>query len=297
LVTSVIPVVSGRNSREGGMMVRFVTAFLVILLAGTATAWAQRPLDRGNYLMNSIVACGNCHTPQTPQGPVAGKELAGGTKIEEAFGVAHVPNITFDPETGIGKWTDQQVIVAIREGKRPDGTIIGPPMPIELYRSLSDEDVHAILAYMRAVPSVVNKVPKSQYKVPLPPTYGPPITAQVPAPARTGKLAYGAYLAGPLGHCIECHSTPGPNGAPDMTNMLGAGGMTFDGPWGKSVARNITPTGLKDWSDADIKKAITTGVRPNGERLKPPMAYGYYKNMTPEDLDALVAYLRALPPK
>jgi mono/diheme cytochrome c family protein len=187
--------------------------------------------------------------------------------------------------------------VAIREGKRPDGTIIGPPMPIELYRSLADEDVHAILAYMRAAPPVVNKVPKSQYKVPLPPTYGPPITAPVRAPARTDKLAYGAYLAGPLGHCIECHSTPGANGASDMKNMLGVGGMTFDGPWGKSVARNITPTGLKDWSDADIKKAITTGVRPDGERLKPPMAYGYYKNMTPEDLDAIVAYLRSLPAK
>src|SRR5262245_34370146 len=95
---------------------------------------AQSPLARGTYLMNSIVACGNCHTPQTPQGPVAGKELAGGTPFREGFGVAYAPNITPDPETGIGQWSDGDIVKAIREGKRPDGTTIGPPMPIVLYR-------------------------------------------------------------------------------------------------------------------------------------------------------------------
>jgi mono/diheme cytochrome c family protein len=278
-------------------MLRQAIIMSAALLTGITAASAQRPLDRGTYLMNSIVACGNCHTPQTPQGPVQGKELAGGTKFDEPFGVAYASNITPDAETGIGKWSDRELITAIREGKRPDGTIIGPPMPIALYRALSDEDAHAIVAYMRAVPPVVNKVPKSEYKVSLPPDYGPPITAMVPTPQRTDKVAYGAYLAGPLGHCIECHSTPAANGAPDYVNKLGAGGMTFQGPWGITMARNITPTNLKDWSDADIKRSITAGVRPNGERLMPPMAYGYYKNMTPEDLDALVVYLRTLAPK
>jgi mono/diheme cytochrome c family protein len=174
-----------------------------------AGASAQSPLARGTYLMNGIVACGNCHTPQTPQGPVPGKELAGGTPFREGFGVAYAPNITPDPETGIGKWTDQQIITAIREGKRPDGTIIGPPMPVPLYRDMSDEDVQAIVAYIRAVPAVVNKVAKSEYTIPLPPAYGPPITAAVTAPPKSDKVAYGAYLAGPLGHCIECHSSPG----------------------------------------------------------------------------------------
>ncbi|MFL5041505.1 MAG: c-type cytochrome [Xanthobacteraceae bacterium] len=260
-------------------------------------ASAQSPLARGTYLMNSIVACGNCHTPQTPQGPVAGKELAGGTPFREGFGVAYAPNITTDPETGIGKWTDQQIITAIREGKRPDGTVIGPPMPIPLYRDMSDEDVQAIVAYIRAVPPVANKVAKSEYKIPLPPAYGPPITAAVTAPPKSDKVAYGAYLAGPLGHCIECHSSPGANGAPDFVNHLGAGGMNFNGPWGTTVARNITPTNLGTWLDSDIKTAITTGVRPGGERLRPPMAYGYYKNINGDDLDAIVAYLRSLKAK
>ena len=262
-----------------------------------SAASAQSPLARGTYLMNGIVACGNCHTPQTPQGPVAGKELAGGTPFREGFGVAYAPNITPDAETGIGKWTDEQIIAAIREGKRPDGTIIGAPMPIALYRDLSDEDVKAIVAYMRAVPPVANKVAKSEYKVPLPPAYGPPITAAVTAPPKSDKVAYGAYLAGPLGHCIECHSSPGANGAPDFVNHLGAGGMSFNGPWGTTVARNITPTNLGTWLDSDIKKAITEGVRPGGERLKPPMAYGYYKNISRDDLDAVVVYLRSLKAK
>src|SRR5262245_17853245 len=179
------------------MMVRFASALAMALIAGTAAASAQAPLERGKYLMNSIVACGNCHTPQTPQGPVAGREFAGGTKFQEPFGVSYAANITPDAETGIGKWTDQQIIVAIREGKRPDGTVIGPPMPIALYRGLSDEDAQAIVAYIRATPAVANKVAKSEYKVPLPPAYGPPITAPVVAPPKTDKVAYGAYLAGP----------------------------------------------------------------------------------------------------
>jgi len=277
-------------------MMRLAMIVSAGVLAGIATASAQTPLERGKYLMNSIVACGNCHTPQTPQGPVPGKELAGGTRFDEGFGVAYAPNITPDPETGIGKWSDGDIIKAIREGKRPDGTTIGPPMPIVLYRGMSDADVQAVVAYMRATPPVVNKVAKSEYKIPLPPAYGPPVIG-VSAPPSTDKVAYGAYLAGALGHCIECHSAPGANGAPDFANALGAGGMHFHGPWGVAIARNITPTNLKDWSDGDIKKAITAGVRPDGERLKPPMAYGYYKNIAADDLDAMVAYLRGLKPK
>jgi mono/diheme cytochrome c family protein len=278
-------------------MLRHGLTLCLALSASTLAASAETPLERGTYLMNSIVACGNCHTPRTPQGPVPGRELAGGTRFEDAFGVAVAPNITPDSETGIGKWGDQEIITAIREGKRPNGTTIGPPMPIALYRDMSDDDVKAIVAYLRKVPPVANKVAKSEYKMPLPPSYGPPIKAAVTTPPQSNKLAYGAYLAGPLGHCIECHSTPGANGAPDFVNNLGAGGTQFHGPWGVTISRNITPTNLGSWSDDDIKKAITTGVRPNGEHLKPPMAFDFYKKIAPADLDAIVAYLRSLKAK
>lgn len=88
----------------------------------------------------------------------------------------------------------------------------------------------------------------------------------------------------------------GPHG-PDWEHQLGAGGFEIPGPWGVSVSANITPTALASVSDAHIKQAITQGKRPDGSPMLPPMAYGYYRNITPEDLDALVAYLRTLPPK
>jgi mono/diheme cytochrome c family protein len=273
----------------------FAATGFAAVLCFSGLAQPQGAGDRGSYLMRSIAACGNCHTQNTPQGPRPGMELAGGTRFDEPFGLAYAPNITPDPETGLGKWTDEQLILAIREGKRPGGSLIGPPMPIPLYRGLADDDLKAIVAYLRAAKPVANKVAKSEYEVPLPPSYGAPV-ATVSAPAKHDTLAYGAYLAGPVGHCLECHSTPGNNGAPDFQNKTGGGGMSFNGPWGVSYAPNITPTNLGTWRDADIKKAITEGVRPDGVRLKPPMAYGYYKNIAPEDLDSILAYLRTLKP-
>jgi mono/diheme cytochrome c family protein len=273
-----------------------VLAPLAALMAAVAVgpAAAETPVERGRYLVNGIMACGNCHTPMGPQGPVPGMALAGGLVIEEPVFTAVGSNITPDKATGIGNWTDAQIGAAIREGKRPDGSLIGPPMPIGLYRGLSDSDLAAVIAYLRTVKPVSNKVAKSDYRIPLPPSYGPPVGKVADVP-RTDKLAWGAYLAGPLGHCIECHSTPGANGVPDVQNKLGAGGMVFHGPWGKSVATNITPAALSRYSDADLKKVITTGVRPDGSRLLPPMGTAYYARMKAADLDALVAYLRSLP--
>lgn len=276
---------------------RAVAAFAI--LCGLAAALpsgairAETLLERGSYLMRGIVACGNCHTPKGPEGELPGMELAGGFLMEDAPFTAYAPNITPDRETGIGAWTDAQIIAAIREGRRPDGTIIGPPMPIALYRSMSDRDVEAIVAYIRALKPVRNEVPRTVYRIPLPPSYGPAVTT-VPEVPRDDKLAYGAYLAGPLGHCIECHSPMAPTG-PDWEHQTGAGGMEFPGPWGVSVAANITPTNLGDWTDAQIKTVIATGVRPDGSRLLPPMGVDYYRNITPDDLDAIVAYLRSLP--
>ncbi len=264
--------------------------------AGTPSAKSNPQLERGRYLVQGIVGCGNCHTPQGPNGPLPGQEMAGGLVFEEPPFTAVASNITPDKATGIGNWTDAQLITAIREGRRPDGSLIGPPMPIGLYRGLSDPDVKAIVSYLRSVPAVKNTVAESVYRMPLPPTYGPPV-ARVAAVSSKDRLAYGRYLAGPLGHCVECHSTPGPQGAPDLVRKLGAGGMVFNGPWGQSVAPNITPTALGKWSDDDLKKVITTGVRPDGSRLKPPMGTAYYARMSVVDLDALVGYLRKLPAK
>ena len=276
------------------MRMRHLCLLVLSSLVITTPSLAETALERGAYLMKSIVACGNCHTPQGRDGPLPGKELAGGLRMEEPPFTAYASNLTPDPETGLGRWTDAQIVTAIREGRRPDGTLIGPLMPIGLYRGMADSDAAAIVAYLRSVPAVKNPVPKSVYRMPLPPGYGPPVGRVADVPD-TDPLVWGRYLAGPLGHCMECHSAPGPQGAPDLDKGLGAGGMAFNGPWGTSVAGNITPKGLARYNDADLKRVITTGVRPDGSRLKPPMGTSYYAHLKAADLDALVAYLRSLP--
>lgn len=270
---------------------------LLALLTLPNKIMAESLLERGTYLMRGIVACGNCHTPIGPKGPIAGMELAGGFKFDEEPFTAYASNITPDKETGIGNWTDDQIITAVREGLRPDGSLIGPPMPIGLYRGLSDRDAKAIVAYLRTVKPIKNNVKKSVYRMPLPKAYGPPVghVADVP---KSDKVKYGAYLAGPAGHCIECH-TPLVKGMRDFKSQLGRGGQEWKGPWGISVARNITPhpaSGLGDWTDAEIIKVITDGIGKDGGPRFPPMPFNYYRNMSDADLNAIVAYLRSLKP-
>ena len=267
------------------------------LLTNGGAASAETLLERGKYLMNGIVACGNCHTPGSLLGrSERGREMAGGHKWEEPPFTTYASNITPDKGTGIGNWTDEQIFTSLREGKRPDGSIIGPPMSGELYARISDRDVRAIIAYLRQVKPLNNFVPRGTYRIPLPPAWGP--KKSVPEVSREDKVKYGEYLAGPLGHCVECH-TPMVKGRRDYKNQFGAGGFLLDGPWGKSYSANITPdpeTGLGKWSDRQIKTAIATGYRANGDKMNPPMGYHFYENISREDLDAIVAYLRTLKP-
>ncbi|MBL4756641.1 MAG: c-type cytochrome [Rhizobiales bacterium] len=278
------------------MFFKFFGAAIAFVMAGLP-ALAETPLERGRYLMNSIVACGNCHTPQTPAGPAQGMELAGQFLMSIDPFTAYAPNITPDVETGIGGWTDEQIIAAIREGRRPDGSIIGPPMPVEFYRDMSDNDVKAIVAYLRSVPPVVNVVERSTYNFPLPASHGDPVIS-VAEVSRDNLVEYGAYLTTGLGHCWACH-TPLVNGQLDVENQMGAGGQILDGPWGVAVTPNITPheDGIRDYSDADIAQAITKGLRPDGSPLSPPMAFYYYQNIAADDVAAIVAYLRTIDPK
>jgi mono/diheme cytochrome c family protein len=222
-------------------------------------------------------------------------ELAGGMRFDEVPFNAVAPNITPDKATGIGGWTDAQLRKAIREGIRPDGSLIGPPMPIAFYRGISDADLDAIIAYLRAQPAVANKVEKSVYKIPLPPNYGPPV-GHVKAPPSSNQLRYGEYLVR-IGHCMECHTPRAPDGQL-IEAKWGSGGQVITGPWGKSVTRNLTPheSGLKGWSDAEIARAIRDGVSRDGKPLMPPMAFSFYKNINDADMAAIIAYLRSLKP-
>lgn len=271
---------------------KYLTSIMMIIVP----TWclAEPSLERGKYLMEGPAACGNCHTPQGQDGPDMANEL-GGFMVEksEAF-EAWAVNIT--PASRVADWTDEELARAIREGIRPDGSVIGPPMPIGLYRGLSDDDLMSIVMYVRSVPASNNETPFSTYNIPLPPAYGPPIDS-VPAVPAGVTVEYGEYLAGPVAHCIECHSPMGPKG-PMIDTHLGAGGFEFHGPWGTTISPNLTPheDGLTAYSDDELKQMIAQGERPDGSRMKPPMGYGYYANMTEEDLDAIVLYLRQLPP-
>lgn len=271
---------------------------LCLVVAAAAPAAGETPVERGRYLVEVLGACGNCHTRKGPTGDLPGQHLAGGFGLEEEMlGTWVAPNITPDPETGIGRWTDAELIRAIREGRGRDGKTLGPPMPFGLYRRLADNDVKAMVAYLRTVPPVRHAVPRSQYKIPLPPSYGPPV-GSVPDPPREDPVKYGEYLAGPVAHCMECHTPMLPGGRPDLTR-LGAGGFGIAGPWGVSYTANLTPdpeTGLGKWQDGEIIAAIY-GARRGGGRVLPPMPTQHYAQGIAEgDLRAIIAYLRALLP-
>jgi cytochrome c553 len=272
---------------------------LAFILVGVFSSMssAETPVERGSYLVNTIGACGNCHARDTAANRTS--DLAGGLEINDSqVGLIVMPNITPDPETGIGKWTVGEIGVALRDGKRPDGSIIGPPMPIPVYRQMSDHDAEAMAAYLLSLKPIRNPLTRSQYKVPLPPNYGSTIT-HVDDPVTTDKVSYGSYLVS-LGHCVRCHTPPG-DGKPFNMDLAFAGGREFPrfGEIAPSVSRNITPDpeqGIGKWSDDGIKQAITQAIRPDGTKLAGPMPYDWYANITPADLDAIVAYMRTIKP-
>ncbi len=149
------------------MMVRREAAAAAALAAGwigahSLVADAQTAqVQRGKYLAN-IGGCNDCHTPGYFFGKPDTSKYLGGSEVGfevEGLGVFHGPNLTSDKETGLGSWTDAQIIAAMQKGVRPDGRVLAPIMPWRALASLTPEDARAIVAYLRSVPSVKNKVP------------------------------------------------------------------------------------------------------------------------------------------
>jgi mono/diheme cytochrome c family protein len=272
-----------------------VGLFAGAVMSTIAPASAQTPAERGGYLVNTLMTCNNCHTPMGPQGPDFSKALSGGLSWDEPPFKVTAPNITPDPDTGIGKWTDAQIKTALRKGKRPDGSNLAPIMPTGFYELLTDKDVDAIVAYLRTVKPVKNQAPAPVYKMAFQRDIPPSAEKPMAEADLSNPVKKGFYLV-TAAHCMECH-TPMDKGRHDF-KRLGAGGTEFPGPWGKSVSRNITShkeKGLGAWTDDEIKRAITQGIHKDGTKLKPPMGYPYYARMTPDDLNAVVAYLRTVP--
>jgi mono/diheme cytochrome c family protein len=257
-------------------------------------------LKRGAYLAEHVADCTYCHTQQEegPNGPeiVAAKKGSGQVfSIPSLPGTLVAPNITPDPETGIGNFTDDQLARAIREGISHDGQTLFPMMPYTHFRRMSDEDLASVVVYLRALPPLRNPLPRTDIHFPV--KYlirgvPQPLTETVQVDLST-PVSHGEYLVN-LALCSECH-TPRKRGRLDAA-MKFAGGQVFDAS-GKLVSPNITPdaTGIGSYSEEMFVKAMRTGYV--GKRqMNTAMPWQFYSGQTDEDLKAMYAYLGTLPP-
>jgi mono/diheme cytochrome c family protein len=253
-------------------------ACALLILCGTL-ARAETPIERGEYLVNAAAACRGCHSPKE----ASARPLAGGTKFGSGPDAVFAPNITPDKETGIGDWSSQQIIDAVRQGVRPDGSHIGPPMPQRAYASMSDEDAEAIAIYLKSVPPVHHSVPRaaSEDRTSKP---EPAVPAKPQESSPDGRKAAGGYIVHSLAHCTECHARQSSSGA--IRNRI------FRGPWGAVAAPSIAPDALTAYSDLQLAKIITEGTRPDGTVLTGPMPISAYAGLKPDDLASIIAYLR-----
>ncbi|MGJ0395159.1 MAG: c-type cytochrome [Methylocystis sp.] len=259
-------------------------------------------VERGRYLVEALTACDNCHTPRAAAGYDFSKRFSGGAQtFSDKTYVVRGPNISSDIETGVGAWTDEELRAAIVDGVARN-YLLAPVMPSDSYKPLTPRDLDAIIAFLRSAAPVRAPLQEPQQRrgdwAPHP---APGAATAFDEGSLVDKKARGLYVAS-LARCMSCHSEE-IDGAPDHQNRLGAGGKVFRTPAGVVVASNITShprKGVGAWSDDDLKRAITQGVGRDGAPLKPPMstlAKAHFSKMSADDLAALVAWIRTIPPK
>lgn len=259
-------------------------------------AEASKLVEHGKYVAD-MMGCVGCHTPFGPNGPDLDKAWAGGLEVPEKFGTWRSPNITQDEATGIGTWTDQQIIDAVREGMRPDGERMFPIMPYPHYNVMSDDDAKALVAFLRTIEPISNKVERV-HDLKIKPVEVPPAKGE--KPNVDDPVAYGEYVAS-LMHCEMCHTPMTPKG-PDMSKRY-AGGFPFELPMmgeGVVYSSNITPdeeTGIGTWTDEDIATAIREMKSKDGSVILPPMAIyqSMWYGLKDEEVNAVAAYLKSIP--
>lgn len=296
--------------------------FAVLLLSGFALAsLAMRPapqtedealVARGAYLAN-VAGCIICHTPFQEQymSPDAtlddlqtlsffeksaldmDRAMGGGRPFALGpAGVIFSGNLTPDEATGLGAWTDEEIKTAIRIGVHKEGRQMHPIMPFRIYNLMADEDLDAIVAYLRTLEPIENEVPVSTLQLP---SFGFTMPEEtITAPDSEDTEAYGEYLVRNVLPCQDCHTPLDPETGESMTDLYLAGGQPFEGPWGIIYSANITPhdeTGIGDWSEEEMRRAIQTGIRPDGRRLV-LMPWQDYAGLTEQDINAVLAFLR-----
>jgi mono/diheme cytochrome c family protein len=307
-------------------VVGIIVLALIAVLAG-AVAWltmkkpAQRPasterveatperLARGAYLVNHASACTACHSDHDPgfAFPVKpGTEGSGGfvwDKAEDFPGHLVAANITPDRETGLGAWTDGEILRAIREGVDREGKALFPIMPYAHLRNMSDEDAKSIVVYLRTLKPIRNQVAAKKLDVPLnfvEKFLPEPLDGPVPQPDRTNSVAYGKYLT-EIGSCYECHTPHEENGGP-IPEKAFAGGWEMKGPWGRNLTANLTPHPEAFLGRASKAEFIGRFRASYDPKAAPPpgrntiMPWTAFSGLTDEDLGAIYDYLKTVPP-
>ena len=289
------------------MTIRAASLFVALLLGVPslpATAAAQAPsaadIARGKYVFGATGGCG-CHT--VPKQPVN----AGGRKYDGPYGTVYSTNITPDREMGIGGWTDEQLITAIRLGRRPNGERLVPVHPYTVFNGMAEEDVKALVVFLRTVPAVKRANLPKKLSVPMFESVFLPTWLAAFAPRETPPTAVptsgtarGEYLVRAVAHCGECHTPRTMTMATDNSRFLAG---SPKGPEDSEVP-NITPdktTGLQ-WSEEEIADYLGSGNKPDGDVAGGLMGeviegtLAGYKDMTKADRLAIARYLKTIPP-
>jgi len=259
-------------------------------------------LARGEYLVH-VTACMECHAPHqwtAHDAPIPPNMVAAGQDMSVLKGLPGriiAPNISPDPETGAGNWTDDQLARAIREGISHDGRALFPMMPYPDFRAMSDEDLASIIVYLRSLPPVHQKQDQTQIIFPvnyLIRAVPQPLTKPVPAPDVSTPENRGKYLVTIIG-CTDCH-TPQAQGQP-LPGMDFAGGFIMEGPWGRVASSNITPdpSGIPYYDLPLFTQVFRTGYA-KSRPINQIMPWTSFREMTDEDIAAIFSYIKTLKP-
>lgn len=260
-------------------------------------------LARGQYLVRNAFGCFDCHAEHdwtAHDNPIVPGSMGGGQFLDLAGlpGKFYAPNISPDPETGAGTWTDDQFARAIREGIGHDGRALFPLMPYPRLADLSEEDLASVIVYVRSIPPVRKIQPLSQIIFPvkyLIRNVPQPLGAPVPEPDLSTPVKRGKYLVGVIG-CTDCHTPQDDHGQP-IPGLEFAGGQVFQGPWGRVASANITqdPSGIPYYDQSLFTQVFRTGfVR--ARKLNQIMPWANFRGLTDEDTAAIFAYVQTFKP-
>jgi cytochrome c553 len=259
-----------------------------------------RLVERGAYIVRSVAVCGHCHAadPRSPDGPLSGGFEFKGWRL----GTIAAKNLTPDNATGLGTWSDAEIIRALRNGENKEGEVMAPVMPYEWFHGMADEDALAVARYLRSLSPVGKQVADHENFVfdmaeliLLEPVDDP---SPRNSPPRGPTAEYGGYLANSVALCADCHTPREGIMQSHDRGRLFAGDATPPAGF-PANPRNLTPdveTGIGGWSESDFVRALRVGVSPAGYRLDPFMPWQQFMRMTDDDLRAIWLYLRTLPP-